>query len=285
MPRRGGLCMWALRRASRIAALAVALCSAAAASAGPPERVVSINLCTDQLAIMLAAPGQLVSVSHIAADPLASAVAERAHGYRLNHGQAEEVHAMAPDLVLAGPYTSRYTVNLLRRLGVEVRELPVAERLADIPETIAQMGEWLGQSAAADELIAEFDSGLGALTVEPGERPRAVLHYANNYTSGVGTLADEILTVAGFANIAAEDGLRGGGTLAMERIVMARPDLIIAGQRYPGASRAEAVLDHPAMAALRERRAGGVSDADWVCGTPHVLRALARLVSLHAEVR
>ena len=276
--------MRALRRASSVAALAVALLGAAAASAGPPERVVSINLCTDQLAMMLAAPGQLVSVSHIAADPRVSPQAEAAAQYRLNHGQAEEVHAMAPDLVLAGPYTSRYAVNLLRRLGVEVRELPVAERLEDIPETIAQIGAWLGRDAAAAALITEFEAGLDRLARAPDESVRAVLHYANNYTSGAGTLADQILRLAGFANIAAEDGLTGGGTLPMERIVMLDPDLVISGQRYPGASRAEAVLDHPAMEALRARRAGGVSDADWVCGTPYVLRALARLVALHGRL-
>ncbi len=277
--------MRALRRVSEAAALAVALFCATTASAGPPQRVVSINLCTDQLAMMLAAPGQLVSVSHIAADPRVSSLAEEAAQYRLNYGQAEEVHALAPDLVLAGPYTSRYTVGLLRRLGVEVLELPAAERLADIPDTIAQMGAWLGRENAADALIEDFEEGLARLTPEPGARPRAVLHYANNYTSGAGTLADEILGLAGFMNIAAEDGIVGGGTLPMERIVMLAPDLVITGQRYPGASRAEAVLDHPAMQVLRGRRAGGVSDADWVCGTPHVLRALARLVALHAEVR
>ena len=41
-----------------------------------PRRVVSINLCTDQLAMMLAAPGQLVSVSQLAGDPHSSAMAE-----------------------------------------------------------------------------------------------------------------------------------------------------------------------------------------------------------------
>jgi iron complex transport system substrate-binding protein len=124
--------------------------------------VVSINLCTDQLAMMLAAPGQLVSVSHVAADPRVSPLAEEAARYRLNHGQAEEVHALAPDLVLAGPYTSRYAVGLLRRLGVEVRELPAAERLEDIPGAVAQIGAWLGRDDAAEALIAEFEAGLAA---------------------------------------------------------------------------------------------------------------------------
>jgi len=245
--------------------------------------VVSINLCTDQLAMMLAAPGQLISVSHVAADPRVSALAEEAGAFPLNRGQAEEVHGLAPDLVLAGPFTSRYTVGLLRRLGVEVRELPASDRLEDIPAALRQMGEWLGREPEAAQMIAEFEAGLSAIAAPGGPPPRALLHAANNWTSGAGTMADQILRLAGFRNVAAEDGITGGGALPMERIVMLAPDLVIASQRYPGDSRAEAVLDHPAMLALGDRRTGAVSDADWVCATPHVLRALARLVALRAE--
>lgn len=283
MERRAGPIMSALPRASRAFALAVSLATGGmAAQAGPPARVVSINLCTDQLAMLLAAPGQLISVSHIAADPLVSVMADEAARFRLNYGQAEEVHGLAPDLVLAGPYTSRYTVGLLRRLGVEVRELPVAERLSDIPATVALMGEWLGNRAGAEALADEFRTGLAALAPDHAERPRAVLHYANNYTSGTQTLAHQILTYAGFANIAEEAGLSGGGTLPMEQLIMMMPDVIISGQRYPGLTRAEDVIDHPAMAALRDRHAGAaVTDAEWVCGTPAILSAIARLTALH----
>lgn len=281
MARRAGRSTLALPRASRLAALAVALLGATAAAAGPPQRVVSLNLCTDQLAMMLAAPGQLISVTHLAADPMMSVMADEAGQYHLNHARAEEIHALAPDLVLAVSWTPRHTVSLLRRLGLEVREMPLAERLEDIPANIAQIGQWLGREDEAAALIAEYRAGLQALTMDSPHRPRAVLHYASNYTSGTGTMAHQILTRAGFANIAAEAGITGGGTLPMEQIIMLAPDLVIQGQRYPGASRAEAVMDHPAMAGLRARYGATMSDAEWVCGTPHVLRALARLTALH----
>lgn len=271
-------------RASSLAALAVALLSATAAAAGPPQRVVSLNLCTDQLAMMLAAPGQLISVTHLAADPMMSVMADQAAGFHINHARAEEIHALSPDLVLAVSWTPRHTVSMLRRLGIEVREMPLAERLEEIPANIAQIGEWLGREDAAAALIAQFEAGLAALAPDNPARPRAVLHYASNYTSGPGTMAHQILTRAGFANIAEEAGIAGGGTLPMEQIIMLAPELLIQGQRYPGASRAEAVMDHPAMAALRQGRSGTISDAEWVCGTPHVLRALARLAALHEQI-
>ena len=46
------------------------------APAPVPARVVSINLCTDQLAMLLAAPGQLLSVSHLAREPQSSSMLE-----------------------------------------------------------------------------------------------------------------------------------------------------------------------------------------------------------------
>ena len=80
---------------------------ASGAAAERPQRVVSMNLCTDQLAMLLAAPGQLISVSYLAQDARSSAMAEAAQGFEMNHGLAEEIAFLRPDLVLAGRYTTR----------------------------------------------------------------------------------------------------------------------------------------------------------------------------------
>lgn len=236
--------------------------------------------------MMLAAPGQLISISRISHDPNVSVMLEEAQNYPINYGQGEEVFRLSPDLVLAGAFTSPYTVRLLRRLGVEVAQLSIANSLDAIPSNIREIGRLLGREAEAEAeaLVAQFITDLNTLRADRDRATRAALHYANNYTSGENSLAHEILTAAGFANIAAEAGLSGGGTLAMERLVMLMPDLVISGQSYPGASRSEEVLRHPAMEALRDRHAGHtLADAEWVCGTPAVLRAIARLVDLHED--
>ena len=59
----------------RRALLCLLLAAAPAAAQEAPARVVSMNLCTDQLAMLLAAPGQLLSVSKLARDPMSSAMA------------------------------------------------------------------------------------------------------------------------------------------------------------------------------------------------------------------
>src|SRR5690606_1418517 len=77
-----------------------------------PQRVVSINVCTDQLALLLADEGQLESVSYLSQDPELSVMAAKARKMPVNYAQAEEVFLMKPDLVLAGTFSSRATVGL-----------------------------------------------------------------------------------------------------------------------------------------------------------------------------
>lgn len=264
-----------LRRAAALALLTALALPVAAEEA--PRRVVSMNLCTDQIAMQLAAPGQLHSVSWIARDPRSSAMAEEALAYPANHGRAEEIWLMKPDLVLSGTFTARASVEMLKRLGTRVVEVPPAYSLDDIPDRIRTIGAALGREAEARAMIARFEARLAALRAEVGHRPSAAIYYANGYTTGDRTLAGEILITAGFDNIA---GDTMGGHLPLELLAMADPDAIITGTPYPGASRSEEVLAHPVVDALRARAASrAVTDSDWICGTPYVLKAIDDLAA------
>ena len=268
-------------------ALALALTvlvGALPAWAEAPQRVVSINLCTDQLAMMLAAPGQLISVSHLAFDPLSSSMVEEAAAYLANRGGAEQVFLMHPDLVLAGSYTSRATLDLLRGLGVRVVQVPIVDSISGVTEGIRLVGAAMGREAVAERLALAFEADVAALS-RPERSATAAMYYPNGYTSGAGTLSNEVLERAGFRNIGAEAGLTGGGTLPLERLVMAAPEMIVTSTPYPGASRSEEILQHPALSALTQVAGGArVNDADWVCGTPHVLRAIQQMAQARQEL-
>lgn len=269
---------------SALALALTVLVGAMPAAADVPRRVVSINLCTDQLAMMLAAPGQLISVSHLAFDPLSSSMVDEAAAFVPNRGGAEQVFLMQPDLVLASTYTSRATLDLLRGLGVRVVQVPIVNSLSEVTQGIRQVGTALGREAVAERLASGFEADLAALS-RPDRRATAAMYYPNGYTSGEGTLSNEVLDYAGFRNIGAEAGLTGGGTLPLERLVMAAPELIVTSTPYPGASRSEEILQHPVLSALKSvAGVARVNDADWVCGTPHVLRAIQQMVQARKEL-
>jgi iron complex transport system substrate-binding protein len=259
----------------RGAALALVLAVAFPAAAAP-ARVVSTNLCTDQLAMLLAAPGQLVSVSAVSRDPVASAMAAEAMRHPVNHGGAEEVFLLAPDLVLAGESDAPATLAALRRLGLRVETFPIETDFDDVRANLRRMGALLGREARAEAAIAEMDAALAP--PPPGPRPRAALFYANGYSSGAGTLADAVLTAAGLANVAADRGMVGMGVLSLEALALEAPDLIVLGQDYAAPARAQEILRHPALAALGADRVA-VADNLWVCGGPQVARAVAALRS------
>jgi iron complex transport system substrate-binding protein len=260
-----------VHRFSFLIALAI---SAGAAMAAPPARVVSINLCTDQLAMLLADPGQVVSVSHLASDPLSSSMVEQARAYPENRGGAEQVFLLHPDLVLAGEYTPAETVSLLQRLGVRVVQVPIANSTAGAADVMRMVGAALGHPERGEAMASAFLADLSALAV-PGQKATAAMYFPNGYTTGDGTLSNEVLDLTGFRNVAAGAGLTGGGILPLERLVMAQPAMIVTSTPYPGASRAEEILVHPALAAVRAGAGEArTTDADWVCGTPALLNAV-----------
>ncbi|MBM2292201.1 ABC transporter substrate-binding protein [Sulfitobacter pseudonitzschiae] len=277
--------MASVRRSDLITSLAALLVSAAAALAAPPQRVVSINLCTDQLALLMAAPGQLISVTRLSHEDTDSVMSEKARALPANGSGAEEIYLLKPDLVLAGTFTSMATISMLRNLGIEVVQFAPARALSDVPERLTQMGEALGREGEAKALIDEFNAELAELSAAPAHRPRAALTYVNNYSSGRHSLAGDVLFAAGFDNVAEEVGLGSVGVLPLEQLVLLAPDVIIQGRNYPGAARAEDNLDHPALSSLKGTyMAGELTDRDWVCGTPAVLNAVRNMVDLRKQV-
>ncbi len=269
------------------AAMSAPVCAepSAPAEASTPKRVVSINLCTDQLAMLTAAPGQLISVSYFARDEGASAMAEQANGIAINHARAEEVYLLEPDLVLAGAYTTGATLDLLRRIGLRVETFTPSGTFDEIRANIRRMGVLLGREARAEELVAAFDARLdgmkGASSAAP---PLAALYYANNYSAGAGSLADEIVRAAGFRNLGREAGMFGVAKLPLEVLVVAAPDLVLGRDTWDrGPALAYEPLSHPALEAV----SGGVAPLDsryWLCGAPFTAQAVENVARLRTGI-
>lgn len=264
------------RQALGTAAAALALCGAAAAAAGNvPQRVVSMNVCTDQLAMLLAAPGQLHSVSYLASQPGASAMAEAATTYAVNHGLAEEIFLMEPDLVVAGTFTTRATVSMLRRLGFRVEEFPPETSFDDVRASIRRMGAALGRERTAEDLVRVLDDGLEQLKRNAPRGGIVATYSSNSYTAGKGSLADAVIVAAGFKNLGTQFGIVGAGRLPLEVLVLSDPDIVTTGTRsYDAPALAQQNFVHPAYrAVLQGRPTAAVPEPYWICGGPFTLLA------------
>ena len=264
-------------------AVAVALLAAPAAHASPGDplpKVASINLCADELVLSLAAPEQILSVSWLAADPEESMLAGEAARYRLNYGSAEEILRLKPDIVIAGIYTSSFTRSLLKRLGIATLELAPGSTLADIEANLRRVGAAIGQREHAEALIDGMRKAATRLTAaQPSPPVAGVVVRPGGFTVGKHSLADTLMTLAGVRNVAAEQGLDRWGSLSMETLLRSAPQLLVLTRyRSDEPSLANAVLQHPAVAAMRTRLATtDIPAAYWACGLPASLKSSAEL--------
>lgn len=270
-------CLW---RIGIFAALMT--CLAVPCLAVPPERIVSLNLCADQILIDLVTPTRIAALSHLAADSKVSAITDRARDLPLTRGEAEVVLSYDPDLVIAGTYSTPATIALLERVGRRIVKVPLAADVGSIPDLIRRIAAAVEEPARGEALIAEFERRLQAAdSGTTSARPSALVYQVNGLASSATSLADSVLRAAGFDNLAARKSLGPGGQIALEALLTDPPDLLVlTGPIDEYRTAVAANLRHPALAELRRQRNSLVLPwRHWLCGTQHVATAVEHLAA------
>lgn len=275
--------------AAVLAGTVAGMLPAQAVSAAPkPARIVSLNLCTDELVLRLADRARIASVTWLSRDPRNANMAEAARAVGVNHGLAEEVLAAKPDLVVAGAYTTRTTAALLKRTGIPVREFGVPRNIAEMRAQITEMAALIGEEERGTRLVAEIDARLAAIAAKrPIEHPRAIVLRPNGFTVGRGSLVDEILTTAGLDNIAASLGIESYGQIALETVALGGAQMLILNDTPDGPpSLANEILHHPLIVKLGARlKLIALPSRLWTCAGPSVLDAVDLLAKAAGDVR
>jgi len=255
-------------------------CGIAAAQVAPPARVISLNMCTDQLLLDLAKPEQIVGLSPYAADAARSFLATQARDLPILSGTAEEVMVLKPDLVVSGTFTKRATREFLRAQGVNLEDFAPVRTIAETKRQITRFGEITGAEAKAEARNAEIDAALSELRALAATNKLRVLPLARRaWVSGANSLMSDILAQAGLINVAGEIGIRTGGRTTLEQIVQLRPDAIVISQDEGRAEdQGQALLLHPAIQSLfpPERRIV-IPERLTVCGGAMLADAMRTL--------
>src|SRR5690606_31849175 len=176
------------------------------AAGSAPLRLASMNLCSDQLLLLLAPRERIVSLSHLVADPAHSPFAAQAAGLHLNHAQAEELLPLQPDLVLGGQFSATLASNLLQRFGLPVLRLGVANSLQDIQSQVMTVADAIGETHAAEAMLQALDAeidGLRQVLIPHTQGKRALFYSSNGVAAGSNTLQDDFLRSLGMQNAAA----------------------------------------------------------------------------------
>jgi iron complex transport system substrate-binding protein len=263
-----------------LAAWCVALLESTSAADLP--RVASMNLCTDQLLISLADPGQILGLSRYEGGRFKSFAVEGAEQFRVLSGGAEDVLLLHPDVVVASQYDKRSTRELLKEKGLHLAEFAVPRNLDEVRAQIREMGDLVGHPDRATAEVSRLDDAIARARKAVSQHHYKVLPLSQRgWVSGSDSLLSSLLAETGLFNAAGDLGIAFGGYASLEAIVNLQPDFIVVAD---ASERAEddghAFLLHPALERLYPpSRRIVIPDRLTVCGGMMIADALDRLVS------
>lgn len=222
------------------------LCFAMPALAAP-QKVVSLNLCTDQLAASMLPKTRLKGLSFNASDPALSLVAGTARDFPELKGTVEEMASIQPDLVLMGAGQNSQLQHWLEQKQVPVLTLGMPDSIRAVQADIDKVANALGASEIARALRARQN-----ITIGQSKLPRAgmtvAVYYPRGFSDGGGTLLHDLITRMGGRNVASKQGHKGMEYLSLEEMVALNPEvLIVPLYDYDVVSQAEALAQHPAL--------------------------------------
>lgn len=277
-----------IRGAVILAALGVAACGhprqAGDVTAPPHPTIVSLNPCTDAILAEVAAPGQLLAISHYSHDPASSSMdMSLARRFSETSGSVEEVAALRPEVVVGGTFLAPATRQALTDLGIRVVTMPIPDNVSASEAQVRELAALAGNREAGEALAGRIEHAVSNAAAPSGAAPISALVWeAGGIVAGDGTLIADLLRRAGFLNGAAARGLSQADFLPLERVVAEPPRVIFT----VGDARSEEdrMLRHPALDTLSGTTRAPIDGSLLWCGGPTIPRALQRLVQVRREV-
>jgi iron complex transport system substrate-binding protein len=256
-------------------------------ASGP--RIVSMNICTDQMLLAVADPDQIMGLSRFSRDARQGLLGSGARRFPILSGGAEDILVLKPDVVAASAFDKRSTREILKANGLNLVEFAIPRSLADVRDQIRQMGALAGHPERASAEVARLDAAIAdAKQAASGKSFRMLPLSRRGWVPGRDSFVGAILAEAGLSSAAGELGIDFGGFVSMEEIVKLKPDFLVvsdAGDRAEDDGRA--FLLHPALERFypRNRRivipermteCGGVFLADALNALTSELKRVAR---------
>ncbi len=270
-----------VRLAILCAALLLAACSrdqeAGRVAGERPTRIVSLDYCADQYVLRLADREQILALSPGATGDF-SHMRQAARGLTSVRPVAEDVLALKPDLVVRAYGGGPGAAGLFARAGIPVLEVGWTSRVAGtdpgtVIATIRQMADGLGQGARGEQLAAQYQARLDAIS-HSASGESALYITPGGVTSGPGSLVHTMLDAAGLENFESEPGWR---SIPLERLAYESPDRFVVANFRGGAGPWSAAR-HPLLAQRRAETPVTRLEGAWTsCGGWFVMNAIEAL--------
>lgn len=226
-----------------------------------PERIVSIGPSITEFLFALGAGPRVVGDDDFSDVPAAAKSLPHVGGVKVN---LEQVVALKPDLVLSVKFSDG-TIERLASAGLVVLVID-PQGTADVAKSAALLGRAVGADgeAMARDIQKKLDD-LKAKTAAATTRPR-VYHEIDAsdptkiFTVGPGSYIDDLITIAGGANIATK-AASAYPQLSAEEILRADPEVIVlaAADYSAKPEQVAARAGWSAISAVKNKRFGAIA--------------------------
>lgn len=241
------------------------------------RRVVSLDYCADQYVLKLLPRERILALS-IEAQREFSYMHEEAVGLKQVRPVAEDVLVLQPDLIVrtygGGPQVSQF----LERAGVPVVQVPYANDIEAIRQSIMSVANALGEPENGAAVVKQMDDRLRA--IEVSSAPKNALYMTpGGVTSGPGTLIHEMLVAAGLENFEQKPGWR---SIPLEELVYSQPDVIAAAFFDEGTFLPSqwGAMQHPVARRQMQQQPTVQLNGSWTsCGAWFLLDAIEALAA------
>jgi iron complex transport system substrate-binding protein len=246
--------------------------------------IVSLNPCSDAILAEVAAPGQLLAISHFSHDPGASSMGvAAARRFPSVSGSVEEIAQLSPDVVVADVFLPATTAQGLRDLGIRVVSINIATSITASTVQVREMAAVAQQHAAGERLVARIEQALSDAAPPAQAAPISTIVWeSGGIVAGDQTLIADLMRRTGFANTAAARGLGQADYLPLEAMLADPPRVILATGN--DVAQEDRMLAHPALAALKDAHRFSFDTALLWCGGPTIIGAAERLAAIRVSL-
>jgi len=240
-------------------ALFAALLLVPAATASPPQRIVSLSPTATEDLFAIGAGPRVVAVDDQSDYP-ANAPKTKLSGYTPN---AEAIASYKPDLVVLSA-NSNGVVAALAKLHIRTLLQPPARNLEGAYAQLQRLGAVTGHSARAAVVVKSLRQRVAKVVASMPADAKGLTFYEelspDYYSATSKTFTGQVLTLLGLKDIADAADKTGSGypKLSAEYIVASNPDLIVLADTKCCGQTAAKVKSRPGWGSIGAVTDGGV---------------------------
>lgn len=220
-----------------------------------PQKVISLSPAATEIVYAVGAGEKLVGRTDYCKYP--AEVADVVSVGSITEPNIETIASLEPDLILISNMFTEDVRVKLESLGYKVLDLSSHDTFEGVYNAIAQTGNVLNRQDQANAVVEEMKATVAEVEEKvAGVEPKTVYYVvgygeSGDYTAGAGTFIDQMLTMAGGANVAND---MEGWKYSIEKLVEKDPEYVICSLFNDDKAGIEGTNGYKELTAVKEGR-------------------------------